>query len=457
MGGLNIDWTALDNAAQDSNDASGVGTGPGLYRGEPYAPDTSGSPDAFVGGQPVDWVNGDPGQRGSNGYQPGTESDLRGVNPSSSDPLMADARAKAASIFDQTNLGQGAGNSAVANTATIAGDYQTGQTYGNPTPTGGPHGAAPSLPMGSAPPSQTTSGYNQPLLGGTPVTGPQLPGAAVAGGDLSAAQRVQRDAAGNVIGVASANGYFDPRYQGTSDANGHQSLMTEYLRGDRLPGTVDALRILAEGNFGDLSASAKAVLGAEARTSSNVMGSQLEQNFAQRHNAEIQQRLGAGDFAGNQAAQSNLTKQMVQENQSPLSNSEAFPMAQKMVDDLNQIRGVRDVKFDGVNVVFQDASHATPQNPTGVAHIPMNEWADWYPVIADRLQKQDAPAPAAAADNTGGGGYGGGRPPRGNGGSSGSVPPAAPPPAKSGIPTPETGPDLTQTKTNKTRYQQTPM
>jgi hypothetical protein len=161
--------------------------------------------------------------------------------------------------------------------------------------------------MGSAPPSQTTSGYNQPLLGGTPVTGPQLPGAASAGGDLSAAQRVQRDAAGNVIGVASANGYFDPRYQGTSDANGHQSLMTEYLRGDRLPGTVDALRILAEGNFGDLSASAKAVLGAEARTSSNVMGSQLEQNFAQRHNAEIQQRLGAGDFAGNQAAQNNLT------------------------------------------------------------------------------------------------------------------------------------------------------
>jgi hypothetical protein len=326
------------------------------------------------------------------------------------------------SIFDQTNLGQGAGNSAVANTATIAGDYQTGQTYGNPTPTGGPHGATPSLPMGSAPPSQTTSGYNQPLLGGTPVTGPQLPGAASAGGDLSAAQRVQRDAAGNVIGVASANGYFDPRYQGTSDANGHQSLMTEYLRGDRLPGTVDALRILAEGNFGDLSASAKAVLGAEARTSSNVMGSQLEQNFAQRHNPEAQANADRFLAQGNKAAAQNALGQQVQENQSPLSNSEAFPMAQKMVDDLNQIKGVSDVKFDGVNVVYQDAQHVAPNNPTGQAYIPMNEWADWYPVIADRLQKQDAPAPApaAAANSTGGGG---GRPPRQNRATASAPPP----------------------------------
>jgi hypothetical protein len=400
MGGLNIDWDALDAAAQQQRD------------------NEQGNRDVIENGPPPD-----------DGGGGGGTNDLNTV-----------AQQNADAIFRQTNQGQGAGNSAVANTATIAGDYQTGETYGNPTPTGGPHwgtrldnippgptGGAPSLPMGSAPPpSQTTSGYNQPLLGGTPVTGPQLPGAASAGGDLSAAQRVQRDAAGNVIGVASANGYFDPRYQGTSDANGHQSLMTEYLRGDRLPGTVDALRILAEGNFGDLSASAKAVLGAEARTSSNVMGSQLEQNFAQRHNAEIQQRLGAGDFAGNQAAQNNLTKQMVQENPSPLSNSEAFPMAQKMVDDLNQIKGVSDVKFDGVNVVFQDASHATPQNPTGVAHIPMNEWADWYPVIADRLQKQNTPAPAAAADNTGGGG---GRPPRQNRDTVSAPPPPEKPPA----------------------------
>jgi hypothetical protein len=64
------------------------------------------------------------------------------------------------------------------------------------------------------------------------------------------------------------------------------------------------------------------------------------------------------------------------------------------------------------NIVFQDQS--------GVRHIPANQWADWAPVIEQKIAAQTAPA---ATPPGGGGGY----PPRGTssarGGSGGGTTP----------------------------------
>jgi len=431
--GLDIDYPALDDtdpnlAGPDDNSVNDNGG---------FAP-----PDMSQPGDP----NATQAVMG-NDAAPGdgtTKTNLPAAGGIAPDDPVALAQQHNASLASGGAFG-GAPTGPASNTATFSGDPSSGQTYGTPTPTSptastydaivaaqtGPGSGSltrpttpqdlasvPGLPPagGIAPPMGDQSHFNTRL-------GAEAPAApSAAGGDLNANQRLVTDAAGNVTGVRSLNGYYDPNFQSTDN------MLRNYQSGDRMAGTIDALRILAEmGNK-----NAQAVLGAEQATGSNMMSSQLEANWARAHNAQIGNELPG--LANNRAAQANLQGQIADVNQSPLSNADAFPMGQKMMQGLEQLKDVtpNSVHMDsGGNIVFQDAS--------GIRHIPMDQWADWSPVIANKVALQttaNAPAPPSGnlpTSSPPSGRYApprGNAPPRGGGsgggaGAGGNAPPAS--------------------------------
>jgi hypothetical protein len=266
--------------------------------------------------------------------------------------------------------------------------------------------------------------------------------------------RIVRDASGNVIGVRSPNGYFDANFQGTVDAPGKNSIMTNYQGGDRMQGTLDELRILAAGNYGSVSDSARAVLRGNEQYGQNFANSQTEADWGARHNNQIQNRVAAGEFAQsaggvgggnfngrlggaptggvggltqNLAALQNLqSQQWTAPAGGIMPDSQAFPEATKIVGELAQLKGIQlapDPLDGNLNIVFSENGQ--------IRHIPMNQWADWAGVIEQRLAAQNAPLAADTNNN-----YGGGYAPRGN------YPPRGPytPPATNGTPPMVTGP-----------------
>jgi hypothetical protein len=266
--------------------------------------------------------------------------------PATGDPIVDDAIAKSQSVARN-------------------------QTQTPPSETAALNGA-PGFSVGGTTPNPTASALGPQL----PNPGPQLPNPGVgtsapsAGGD-----RFVRDASGNITGVKSENGYYDSNFQSV------RNMEDNYQRGDRMAGTVGGLQLLANSGNAD----AAAILGADKRTGSNFADSALAADWGKAHNAEDQASIAA--LGGkNQAAASNLQGQLVPVNATPGTTAQDFPMAQKIMDNLDKVPGVQpgSVSMDKYgNIVFQDQG--------GVRHIPANQWADWAPVIEQKIAAQNAP------------------------------------------------------------------
>jgi hypothetical protein len=190
--------------------------------------------------------------------------------------------------------------------------------------------------------------------------------------------RFVRDASGNITGVKSENGSYNPDFQSV------RNMEDNYQRGDRMAGTVAGLQLLANSGNAD----AAAILGADKRNGTNFADSALAADWGKAHNAQIDNTLAAMPTGkgANGADVANLQGQRVPVNATPGTTAQDFPMAQKMMDNLDKVPGVQpgSVSMDKYgNIVFQDQG--------GVRHIPANQWADWAPVIEQKIAAQNAP------------------------------------------------------------------
>jgi hypothetical protein len=258
--------------------------------------------------------------------------------------------------------------------------YAGGSLGGQPLTGGGSYGQG-SPPTGILSPDGSFGplGGNRPQSAtgnaATAAASSNLPSAGGGAGTLTDSNRLVRDASGNVVGVSSANGYYNKDFQSVSN------MLDNYQQGDRMKGTVEALEILSNAGLGQISDNARKVLGADQATQTNFTNSPLEQGWGQRHNAE--------------ASKNGFGNQQVQVNSTPNSLKDSFPMGQELAGGINKLGGSTSVGMAGGNmqqgrelmakidatgrgqVTMDNYGNIVFEGKDGqTRHIPENQWKD---------------------------------------------------------------------------------
>lgn len=201
------------------------------------------------------------------------------------------------------------------NTGTFPGNYQTGQlndTVLNPLPD-------------TRIPNMANNGPSVSSNAPSPATNSNIPNMSNAdtrsSGTLTDAQRIVQDAQGNAVGVRSDNGYYDPNFQSKSN------MLDNAQRGDVF--AIRDLNILAKAGDAD----AQKVLG-DIAANPGYSNSGIEQSWIAGHNSQINNELAGNTFGNNQAARQNLAGQELNPITSVQDVTQALPQAAQLMDVL---------------------------------------------------------------------------------------------------------------------------